>query len=420
MPRVTRPEDCILMPRRRSSRMRLDIRRFTRERIAGILIAVIALVGGVIAAAAFLTDSDVARVYSGQFKGFELYSIQTASQLEELVKRYKYVAVMFELPTCPHCKEMYPYWHRLELIQEKLGVHLYHIMYSELTRDAFLKYDVEDTPTFLFFANGKPVARHVGVFLASNVTEAMLKWLEDAKKRAESGAGGVKVERAAATNIAAEESVGQAAFLAAVAAAVAAGVVTTFSPCVLPMLIVYLSTMASRGRRLGLGECTLCGIVAAAGALAIAALFAFMGSLAASLQSTLMTVMAFVVIAVGLATALGVPMEAGTLRVKRLGLLGFCGAYGILALQCTLPLVAGALLLAAAAGSLVRGLGVALSFALGLGVTLTGVTYATVRFGSSLADRLVAKSELLTRIGGVVMFAAGLFLLYYVVSAGLI
>ncbi len=404
----------------RGSRMRLDLRRFTRERIAGILIAVIAVLGGIIAAVAFLTDTDVAKVYSGQFKGFELYSIQSSSQFEELLKRYRYVAVMFELPTCPHCKEMYPYWHRLELMQDRLGVRIYHVMYSELTRDIFVKYGVEDTPTFIFFADGKPVARHVGVFLADNVTKAMLEWLESAKKRAESGESGVEVEKAAATSIASEEAAGQAAFLAALVAAVSAGVITTFSPCVLPMLIVYLSTMASRGRRLGLGECSLCGLVAAAGALGIAAVFAFVGSLAASLQSTLMTVMAFVIIAVGLATALGVPMEAGTLRVKRLGLLGFCGAYGILALQCTLPLVAGALLLAAAAGSLARGLGVALAFAAGLGATLTGVTYATVRFGSSLADRLVAKSELLTRIGGVVMFAAGLFLLYYIVSSGLI
>ena len=409
------------MPGLRGSRMRLDLRRFTRERIAGILIAIIAVIGGFVAATALLTDTDVANVYAGRFKGFELYRLQTSSQLEQVISQYRYVAVMFEAPTCPHCKEMYPYWHRLELMQDKLGVRLYHIMYDPtLTGEAFHRYGVEETPTFIFFADGRPVARHVGVFTGDNVTRAMLEWLEAARRRAERGAVNESVEKGSATSLAAGEAAGTAAFLAALVAAVSAGVITTFSPCVLPMLIVYLSTMASRGRRLGLGECSLCGLVASIGALGIAALFAILGGVAASLQSILMTVMSFVVIAVGLATALGVPMEAGTLRIRRLGLLGFCGAYGILALQCTLPLVAGALLLAAAAGSLARGLAVALGFALGLGVTLTGVTYATVRFGSGLANKLVAKSELLTRIGGLVMFAAGLFLLYYVASSGLI
>lgn len=403
---------------RRGSRFRLELERFSRERYAALVILVVAVLGGALAAYALLTDIDVANVYTGRFAAPDLYRLQSSVHLENVIHEYRYVAVMFELPNCPHCKEMYPYWHLLELMQANLTgvlgarVHLYHIVYGPSTREAFSRYGIEETPTFILFAEGRPVARHVGVFTASNVTEAMIEWLRRSIHSA--NASRVVVERGGASeSITAEEAAGAAVLAVAAAAALAAGVITAFSPCVLPALLVYLSSMASAGRRLGAGECVACGVVATLGALAIAAAFAVLGGVAAGLQQALSMVMGFAVIAVGLAALLGVPVEIGSARLRRVGLLGFCGAYGVLALQCTLPLVAGALLLAAGAGSIAKGLVVAASFALGMGGALTATTLAVARLGRSFAERLMAKSQLFNRVAGLVMLVAGLLLIVY-------
>ncbi len=405
--------------RRGRGRLRLDLERFKRERYAALIILVVAVVGGALAAYALLTDVDVANVYTGRFAAPDLYRLQSSVHLENVLKKYRFVAVMFESPTCPHCREMYPYWHMLELMQDKLKrvvgaeVHLYHIVYGPSTSQAFQEYRVEDTPTFILFADGRPVARHIGVFAAENVTKAMLEWLKKGVERANE-TGGVLVEHGGASeSIASEEAAGVAVLAVAAAAALAAGVITAFSPCVLPALLVYLSSMASMGRRLGLGECVACGVSATLGALAIAAAFAVLGGVVAGLQQALTMVMGFAVIAVGLAALLGVPVEFGSARLRRAGLLGFCGAYGVLALQCTLPLVAGALLLAAGAGSVAKGLVVALSFAVGMGGALTATTLAVARLGRSFAERIMAKSQLFNRIAGLVMLVAGLLLIVY-------
>ncbi len=399
------------MPR---SRMRLDLSRFKRERYAAILVLVAAALTAALAVASLGVSETAASFYTGRLKSLDPYLLQSSVRFDEVINNHTYAAVMFEGPRCPICKKMEPYWRQLEPVAPRLlGVHLYRIVYSPATHEAFARYGVEDTPTFILFANGKPVARHVGAFPGPNVTQSMLDWLRSSLERAKTEAAPPSEPGRGEASRLAEEAVGGLAVLAAAAAALVAGVLTTFSPCVLPVLLVYVSSLASQGRRMGVGDCSVCGAAAAAGALGIAALFVAAGAVAAGVQNLLVPMVASAVIAVGVAALLGVPMEFGSLRARRGGLLGFCGLYGVLALQCTLPLVAGALLLAMGTGNLVTGGLVALSFAAGLGVSLSATLYAATTLGSGFVNRLLAKSDLLNRIGGAVMVAAGVYLLAY-------
>jgi len=111
---------------------------------------------------------------------------------------------------------------------------------------------------------------------------------------------------------------------------------------------------------------------------------------------------------------LGVPVELDAmLSVKRGGIVGFCAAYGFLAVQCSLPLVVGSLLLVLGAGVGVSGILVAASFALGVSLPLAIVLYAVSRLGAGVVNRIMEHRRMLDLIGGVVLLGSGLYLLLY-------
>ncbi|AEM39290.1 cytochrome c biogenesis protein transmembrane region [Pyrolobus fumarii 1A] len=395
--------------------MRLDVSRFARERYAGLLVILITVSLMVLTLASVGVDIEASSYYlRGTSPNSNSYELKNSLQLFQVIEREPIVAVMFESPTCPTCQRMKPYWHMLEIVSDKLGIKFYHIVYSSATHEAFVRYRVEETPTFIVFVNGKPVDRHVGDFVADNITRAMLEWVKSAVREASMQAN---VTSRASYN---EESsqafqagVGVAAFATMLAAALVAGILATFSPCVLPVLVAYATSSASRGTQMPVSMFASCSAAAAGGALALGMLFVIAGAVAANLQSLILPSIALAIVAAGIAMMLGVPMEFATMRARRAGLLGFCSLYGVVALQCTLPLVAGALLLAMGAGDILRGVLVALAFALGLGASLGGVMYASSRLGAEFARKLVARSTLLNRIGGLVMVAAGAYLLAY-------
>ncbi len=404
--------------------MRLDFKRFTRERYAGIILAAVILAAVILSYALTLHLEDVKRYYLGGIG--DIYAIQNPLQFDRLLKEYTVVAVMFESPTCPHCRRLYPYWHQVEiaapLLSQQLGVNVSvnHVMYSSATDPIFRRYHIEETPTLILFVNGKPVSikgyADFGPEFVRDPVEAIKEWIVSTAERALQSSSNTSLS-SRASMYRGEALAASAGLLAAVlmlASALAAGVLSAFSPCVLPLLITYISSTATLAKRLNTSTCTLCGLAAAAGGVAIALVFVVAGSIASVIQDVLMPAIAATVLALGIALLLGVPMEVGTAKIARKGLLGFCGIYGLLSLQCTLPLVAGALLLALGAGNLLLGAGVALAFGIGLGASLAAVLYATSRAGTALANKLLAKSDLLNRIGGAVMIAAGLYLLLYV------
>jgi cytochrome c biogenesis protein CcdA/thiol-disulfide isomerase/thioredoxin len=459
--------------------------------------------------------------------------IPNLASLEKVVSESeKPVAVMFEAETCPICRKIFPYWARLEEASDELPVAFYHITYSAESAPAFIKYGVTETPTFIVFVDGKPVARYVGGFEADNITEAILAWVlaaaglaevSDPHKLAREGLsifntkcstchgliegleitqlrswlntrrlvvgdllaerivealsknttlselyGGYgalsdavasmrayvpdltsyEVDRLAYfldyissrlagreppqipltqyvavnatsgmyTPLTAGAEVGAATYgtVLGLVAALVAGLAVALSPCTLPVFLAYLTALRSSVSSL---RCTLCGVSVFASVLAMGLLFTLLGVIASQLQEVLVPVLGSVVVAIGLATILGVPVELPMLLGRRpLGLVGFCALYGVVAIQCSLPLVAGALLLAASSAATIPLL-VATAFALGASVPLSLAVYLVPRFGRSVAERINVNSFLLYRLSGIVLVAIGLTITMYSLGA---
>jgi len=523
-----------------SRRMRLDLRSFQRQRVAGVLVIGLAIVAAFVTAYFIHRETLIAQFY--EKGGREIKS--TVEFERKLAESEKPIAVMFETYTCPVCKRMYPYWSVLEKQSDTLPIEFYHMFFSEATADIFMRYGVEETPTFIVFVNGKPVARHVGAFEAEagNISDVMLSWALAAAQTAPSTPRGYAeeglrifnarcaschgrlegldyasirnwlengaktatdmrstaafpalrdlIERAVAegkylhelypggfndlmdavrgmrsyvpdllqheiertaylldyvtavlenrtppvfpwmklANATTAESKGGAASrlgeeaaaagsvtgVVAALTAFASGLVAVVSPCVLPLLATHISVVAASGRGIGAARCVSCGLAAAATTIAVGALFLLLGSVLAPVQNMLLIVVSVAVLAAGLASLLGVPVELqGLVSSRRGGLTGFCAVYGFLALQCNLPLVVGALLLVAGLGFSLAGLTALAALAVGIGAPLTIITWLVGRGGKAVADKLLAKNELLTRIGGAFMALAGLYLLLH-------
>ncbi len=506
--------------------MRLDLKGFQRRKRAGIIVVTLAALVALTAFALALYERGASKVYL-QVEGNSIPNLAALERL--LASSSKPVAVMFESPTCPVCKRMYPYWLKLEKASSSLPIDFYHIMYSEESATAFQKYGVHDTPTFIVFVNGRPAARHVGGFEGENITAVMLSWalgaaglageltpqklaseglkifesrcskchvplksldVEAIRRWVEEGVstadplavvvrdalahnmsldeyyGGYgalmdqvasmrkyvpdltsyEVDRVSymlsyatrlllgkrplelnltkvkpvvesgagpATPLSGETSGSKMVGIVGAVAAFVAGLVAAFSPCVLPLLLTQTATIAASGSRVSAVGCAACGLSSFAGVLLMGVLFALLGSLAAGLQRLLMPTIAAAIVAAGLASMLGVPIEIeASPRLRRGGLLGFCTVYGLLAVQCSLPLVVGSLLLAAGTGG-VAGLAVAASFALGVSVPLAVSVYAVSRLGGEFVSRILARNRLLNLLGGLVLVASGLYLLAY-------
>ncbi len=534
-----------------SKRMRLDLRSFQRQRVAGVVVIAVSIFAALVAAYFVHREAGIARYYLDTGSS----EIPSKEMFDKIISESrKPVAVMFESYTCPVCERMYPYWRVLEEQSENLPIDFYHVYFNQKTAEVFIRYGIEETPTFIVFVDGKPVARHVGAFMAEagNVSDVMLswalaaaqtapstpegyareglkifntrcaschgrlegldhasieKWLEEGSKTTTNqmsitafpaladkvrkavsegkylhelytnGFSGLmeavrsmrsyvpdllqhEIERTAylldyvtavlenrtppvfpwmklanttpasglavgnatgeASPIKGEEEAATGASMAGLVAALtafASGFVAVVSPCVLPLLVTHVSVVASSRRGLSTAKCVGCGAAAAATTIAVGVLFLVLGGFVASVQQLLLIVVSVAVLAAGLASLLGVPVELqGLVSSRRGGLMGFCAVYGFLALQCNLPLVVGALLLVAGLGLSLGGVVALLALALGIGAPLAALTWLVARGGKAVADKLLAKNEMLTRVGGAFMAVAGLYLLLHSLS----
>ncbi len=513
----------------RAKRMRLDFKEFQRQRRAGVIVIVLFIAASLIAFAGIWDTVAIGGSYL-EVSGHQIPSSQALENLLE--KAGKPVAVMFRSENCPVCKAMYPYWAVLEQKSGELPLDFYDIMYTSATAEAFAKYGVEETPTFIVFVDGEPVARHVGGFQGANITRAMLLWARAASGAARLEPGSLASEgleiynrkcsmchgmvggfnqslvrgwveaqasrgdrlgeaiaraleenrslvdlyggwgglrdavmemrkyvdispyeadrlayflaytasiaagreppeppltnttatailsgRGEATRLEEQRTSSSAAFIVALAAAVAAGVVAAFSPCTFPLLLAMVTSLARSGRETGVKDCVACLAAGIAGVAGLGAVFLVASPVAGLVQNILLPIVAAAVIVAGAASLLGVPVElAGLIRARK-SIVGFCAAYGFLAVQCNLPLVVGALMLILTAGDIASAAITLLGFAAGISVPVALAVYAKGPVQGLIA-RASARTQLIERIGGAVMLGAGVFLLAY--SLGLL
>ena len=210
-----------------------------------------------------------------------------------------------------------------------------------------------------------------------------------------------------------------------------AGMVATVNPCGFAMVPVYLSLLLTdttatttvtawrRGLRVG-GWVTVGFLVT----------FGVIGLAVAVASTRLLTAVPWValLLGVGLVGYGVVVLRGGGITLPTLearfdktgsprGLAFFGVAYGIASLSCTLPVFLAVSGAAFAATNLASGAAVFAAYGLGMGLVLTGVAVAVATSRQALVARLRSLGRHLSRIGGWMLIASGVFIVYYWATA---
>ncbi|MBP2707317.1 sulfite exporter TauE/SafE family protein [Microbispora sp. RL4-1S] len=201
--------------------------------------------------------------------------------------------------------------------------------------------------------------------------------------------------------------------------ALAAGVVSFASPCVLPLVPGYLSYVTGMSADPRRGRMVLGSALFVLGFAAVfvlgGALFGGLGGVLLGNADVITRVLGVVTIVLGLGFLGLVPGLQRDVRIHRLPTAGLAGApllgvvFGLGWTPCIGPTLAVVLTLSVNQGSAARGAVLAFAYALGLGVpfVLAGLAYRR----ALTAFRAVRRhTVLVTRIGGAMLVAVGLLL----------
>ncbi|MER7208002.1 cytochrome c biogenesis protein CcdA [Streptosporangium sp. NPDC000239] len=214
-------------------------------------------------------------------------------------------------------------------------------------------------------------------------------------------------------------TVASGSLLLALPIAVAAGLVSFLSPCVLPLVPGYLSYVTGmsgdprRGRMVaGIGLFVLgFALVFVAGG----AIFGSLGEALADNAAIITRVLGVLTIVLGLAFMGVLPGLQRDLRIHRIPAAGLAGApllgvvFGLGWTPCIGPTLGVVLTLGLTEGSAGRGALLAFAYALGLGLPflVAGLAYRRALHTFKAVRR---HSQLITRIGGAMLVAVGLLL----------
>ena len=193
-------------------------------------------------------------------------------------------------------------------------------------------------------------------------------------------------------------------------AGLGAGVAAAESPCVFPLFITHI-VAAARGKERKVKHAVGCGVAAAIGVALIGVLFLAFSQAVLEFQKILLPIIAFIIIVTSLAELVKLPIEFSPGKVAKGGH-AFCFLYGFLSVQCSLPLVIGALLLIAAGGGLYTLLG----FSIGIGLPLIVASYFAPRMRKSV-EKLMKNADKVELASTALMLIAGIYLLLYAFGA---
>jgi len=221
---------------------------------------------------------------------------------------------------------------------------------------------------------------------------------------------------------------------APIALTFSAGLVAAFNPCgfaMLPVLLAYtLHEVASPTERPGAGRLAAGLLFGLTMTLGFIGVFLVFGVLLTLGSRAIMGYMPYVSLLVGAALVLlGAYLLTGHqlhlrwvpgVRVRRGGGVASCFAlgvgYALASLSCTLPIFLVAIGASVAAGGALAGLLAFVSYALGMGVVVTGVAVAVAAAGSIAVAWLKGVLPYVQRVSAAIVLLAGLYLIYYQLS----
>lgn len=209
------------------------------------------------------------------------------------------------------------------------------------------------------------------------------------------------------------------------------GAAAFFSPCGIPMLPAYLAYYLPRGAQdeaphaallRGLGGGALAGLGAMLVLLAIGGLAALLGAPFKERVVLFELAGGVLVIGLGLAMLTGRgPALRMSLQPRRrrdaLGLMAFGALYATVAASCVVPLLLTVLYFAFRAANPLEGALYVGAYALGLALLLVAATLAVATTQRALLQRMKAWAPRIEKVSGVLLVAAGLYLIWFWAAA---
>ncbi len=206
-----------------------------------------------------------------------------------------------------------------------------------------------------------------------------------------------------------------------------AGMVATVNPCGFAMLPAYVSMFLGGDEGEDASPGTFTGLrVGITVTLGFLALFSVVGLLVSFGLRRMLDYVPWAALAIGLALfVLGVAVLRGyhltyrVISVKKnkgrstLAMSGFGVAFGIASISCTLPIFLAVVGLSTRSTNLISGWLVFVAYAAGMGVVLTAIAVALATSREVLVARMRRVLPYVERIGGVLLVASGLFIVYY-------
>ncbi|MEM0340808.1 MAG: hypothetical protein QW065_03320 [Acidilobaceae archaeon] len=298
----------------------------------------------------------------------------------------EWLVILFTSSGCRLCDKIKPYWNELSIAPNVKTLEL--SLNDPKAFQIAISYGVKGTPTILVLDRElREVSR--------------LEW--NALQNVRSSAELTKIIEESLKPKDEERSLEPSAFSLVLYPIL--GVAIAFSPCSAPLIALYAS--ASIASRPGVSTALKCALLASAGLATLGLIVMFSVALLTNFIEVLPKALGFLLIALGLVVVTlretGWYLTKVQVRSFEIACLGF----GVIASQCSLPLLIGALLSPTALNSLALGLVAFFLLVSGLAIALAIVVYTSGRV-AGMIYKLVG-AENLARLSGAIMIALGVY-----------
>lgn len=331
-----------------------------------------------------------------QVGGFTIVPQSPTFKLDDLVagsSEFKAIAIMFDSVTCDTCREMRPFWARVEENPPDNVIVTHVTLQSEVGPRLFSQFSIVQTPTFLILDSSlREIARYVGRFPGPDVEKSMRAWIQDTLLKA---------------GINQRESLSRGyGYSLSLLAYPILGVLVALSPCMAPALLVYIVSGSYTSR--SIAKCASCSLLAMAGVFLLSLTLVISLALVSELIVGLRIAFSIAVLMLGI-YSLASPYIQSLPAVYSKSQYALCFSYGILSLQCSLPIMLGSLTALSSLGLSLEALIGMLLFSSGVAGTLFLVMLAS---GGILARVIgILQASQVTRFGGFILATLGAYML---------